>query len=281
MRELNSQHLYNLFAISHQKGIEKSPDYHTHFHYEIFIFHSGNCKYLIDNKIYDLLPGDIILMDGSKLHKPFVTGDTDSYDRSIIQFSLEWIQPTLEFLESTHLLKPFQINHHSIYRTNDKHLQKIIGLTKDMEMLLSARSVVEVESELKVKLMELLFSIHHYRDKKLIGSDDIYENNAYIQQIATYVQEHFNKKLLLEDVAKEINISKSYMVHMFKEQTGQTIMDYVMQYRLRQAIHLFKMYPDWTIKKISTDCGFESEAHFSRFFKRHVGISPSKYRRNL
>ncbi|WP_077620400.1 AraC family transcriptional regulator [Bacillus sinesaloumensis] len=279
MRETKSSSLYNLFAISHQKGIEKSPDYHTHFHYEIFIFHAGNCKYLIDNKVYDLVPGDIILMDGSKLHKPFVTGDKRSYDRSIVQFSLEWILPVLEFLDAANLLKPFQMNHHSIYRTGDEHLKRLVGLVEDMEKLTMNGPLLEGENELKVKLMELLYSIRQYREEKLISSDDIYENNAYIQQIATYVQEHFNKKIMLEDVAKEINISKSYMVHMFKEQTGQTIMDYVMQYRLRQSIHLFNMYPDWTIKQISSECGFESEAHFSRFFKRHIGLSPSLYRK--
>lgn len=273
--------MYRLFAISHQKGIAKSPEYHTHFHYEIFIFHAGNCKYLIDNKIYDLLPGDIILMDGSKLHKPSVSGNTDLYDRSIVQFSRDWILPVLEFLDCTNLISPFQMNHHSIYRTGDDNLRRLTGLVKDMEELLATHPFSEVENELKVKLMELLYSMRYHSDKKLIESDEIYEGNTYIQQIATYVQEHYNGKISLEDVAKEINISKSYMVHMFKEQTGLTIMEYVMQYRLRQAVHLFKMYPDWTIKQISSECGFESEAHFSRFFKSHIGISPSFFRKNL
>src|SRR3954464_12935721 len=91
---------YKLYSIAHQKGVSRKLDFHTHFYYEVFFFHDGNCKYLIDNKIYNLIPGDTLVMDGSKLHKPSIIGDKSRYERSIVQFSSGWIEPLLKFLNS-------------------------------------------------------------------------------------------------------------------------------------------------------------------------------------
>lgn len=274
---------YTLFSVAHQKGVSFKLGFHTHLHNEVFIFHQGKCTYLIDNRIYDLIPGDIIVMDGSKLHMPSVLGDKSLYDRSIVQFSPEWIEPLLNFLDSSHLLDPFQKHHYTIYRTNNEEpLEELISLVIKMENLLKVPDSPERENELKVVLVEVLLSIHKLQKYKITdASIDLNEKNEYIQQIATYVQNHFNEKIQLEGISKEVNISKSYLVHLFKEQTGYTIMEYLMQYRLTQALHLMKMYPNATIKDLCNQCGFESEAHFSRFFKKNLGESPSTYRKHI
>jgi AraC family transcriptional regulator, melibiose operon regulatory protein len=279
---LPGSHSYKLYAITHQKGVVSEIDFHTHFHYEIFIFHGGQCKYLIDNKIYELVPGDIIVMDGSKLHKPLVSGDPALYNRSIVQFSHEWLHHLLRFLNSEYLLDSFQKNHHAIFRTKNKELNPLMMIVKDIENVLQKAKFPEVEQELMTKLTSLLFALHHLRNLQITQTEEIVdEKTMYIQQIATYIQDHFHEKIVLDDIAKEVNLSKSYLVHVFKEQMGFTIMDYLMQYRLTQYLHLSKNYPDWTIKKLCTECGFESEAHFSRFFKHNVGLSPSVYRKSL
>ncbi|KAA9023905.1 AraC family transcriptional regulator [Niallia endozanthoxylica] len=274
---------YTLFSIAHQKGISRDPGFHTHVHYEVFIFHQGKCTYLIDNKIYELLPGDMIVMDGSKLHKPSVLGDKNLYDRSIVQFSPEWIEPLLNFLQSDYLLDPFKKNHYTIYRTNNgEPTEDLINLVVKIEDLLKLPVSLEKENELKVVVVELLLSIHKLHKYIITDAAIILdEKNIYIQQIATYIQNHYNKKIQLEDIEKEVNISKSYLVHLFKEQTGYTIMEYLMQYRLTQVLHLMKMYPNVSIKDLSNQCGFESEAHFSRFFKKNLGQSPSVFRKKL
>ncbi|MEH7180342.1 AraC family transcriptional regulator [Neobacillus vireti] len=274
---------YKVFSIAHQKGVSQKLDFHTHFYYEVFIFHNGNCKYLIDNKIYDLLPGDIIVMDGSKLHKPSIIGDKWRYERSIVQFSPEWIEPLVKFLNSEYLLDPFRKKHYTLYRTNNGLLLSVLlELVIKMEDLLKLPNPLEEETELKIILVELLLTIQKLIDYKMTETENLLdEQNEYVQQIATYVQDHYNQKFHLDHIAKELNISKSYLVHLFKEQTGYTIMEYVMQYRLTQSLHLLKMYPNETIKELCNQCGFESEAHFSRFFKKNLGESPSAYRKKL
>src|SRR5690625_8015306 len=76
------------------KGKNEQIDYHSHPEYEIYFFHSGTCRYLIHNQIYDLEPGDIILMDGLTLHKPNVYLPKE-YIRSVLHFSPQLIQKVL------------------------------------------------------------------------------------------------------------------------------------------------------------------------------------------
>jgi AraC-like DNA-binding protein len=68
-------------------------------------------------------------------------------------------------------------------------------------------------------------------------------------------------------------------MHIFKEVTGFTVMEYVMACRLNQVKYLLEMEPDQSLTDVSRATGFESVAHFSRFFKEKVGTTPSQYRK--
>lgn len=93
----------SLVASHRLKDNKKLFKYHSHQEYEIYCFHAGSCRYLIKNKIYDLEPGDILLMDGMTLHKPNVRPDSE-YVRSVVHFSPHWIKGLLTELGSLYLL---------------------------------------------------------------------------------------------------------------------------------------------------------------------------------
>ena len=83
----------------------------------------------------------------------------------------------------------------------------------------------------------------------------------------------------LERLAKELNLNKYYLSHVFKEVTGYTVMQYVMECRLIQVKYLLEMKLDQSLEDIFLSTGFESAAHFSRFFKARIGMTPTSYRK--
>lgn len=272
---------YTLFAISHQKGLRWKMDFHTHLYYEVFIFHGGECKYLIGNQMYELESGDIIVMDGRQLHKPILTGDPDNYDRSIVEFSCDWILPLLEYMDLAFLLKPFQLNHHTVYKTeNNRQFVEIENYVQKLETITkSSLSIEERNKRLKIKLIDFLFLIWDLKPFKVKKTENLTDEKAlYIQAVLDFIEENYRRKITLQEIADHVNLSKSYIVHLFKEQTGFTIMEYIMQYRLIQSMHLLNMNPEMPIKEVAYICGFESSAHYSRFFKENVGLPPKKYR---
>ncbi len=258
-----------------------SVDFHSHQEYEIYIFHKGSCRYLIHNNIYDLEPGDIIVMNGMTLHKPNVDPNSE-YIRSVVHFSPHWIKSVLIEMNSMYLLEPFQKLHHCLIRSSDKkQLKKLEDLLIQLaEVKRTVNSYDKYEiTELKVVLLHVLIVVHRLcqvSSMKLMNKKG--DKAEHAENIAEYVQSNYMKKLTLQAIANDLNLSKSYVAHVFKEMTGFTVMEYVMGCRLTQVKYLLEMETGKKLKDIAYETGFESVSHFSRYFREKVGVTAKNYR---
>ncbi|SFM13986.1 AraC-type DNA-binding protein [Gracilibacillus orientalis] len=257
-------------------------DYHSHpEQYEIYFFHSGSCRYLIHNQIFDLEPGDLLLMDGMTLHKPNVNPNKE-YVRSVIHFSPQWIKSILLEIDSMYLLEVFKKLHHCLIRTREndesKYLEEVIQRLVKRKRAANQNDAI-TEAELKVLLIQVLISVYHLGQIDSIKLPDRKSDKfEHSEKIAEYIQVNYMNKLSLNDIAKELSLSKSYVSHVFKEMTGYTVMEYVMGCRLTQVKYLLEMESHKPLKDIAYECGFESVSHFSRFFREKVGVTAKQYR---
>ncbi|MGG1675995.1 AraC family transcriptional regulator [Neobacillus sp. NRS-1170] len=273
------------------RGVESNSfQFHSHQEYEIYFFHSGDCKYLINNRIYELQPGDIILLDGLTLHKPNPRPGS-TYTRSMLHFSPTWLDEILSVLGMPYLLDPFQKLNNYLLRTGydesgqfvDGRIKKIAGLIAEMdeEKQRNHEKNDQLEAEVRLELVQLLLGIYKMSQKDLAQlPGKKAEKEQHAESIATWINDHYSEKITLDRIAAELNLSKYYTSHVFKEVTGYTIMEYVMGCRLNQVKYLLEMEPDRTLSEVARATGFESMAHFSRFFKEKVGVTPSNYRKN-
>ncbi|WP_285768405.1 AraC family transcriptional regulator [Peribacillus sp. SI8-4] len=271
-------------------GMEAHPfNFHSHYEYEIYLFHSGNCRYLINNRIYDLQPGDIILLDGMTLHKPNPQPGS-TYIRSMIHFSPLWLQELLAILGMPNLLDPFQKLNNCLLRTGydeagicvDEGIKRISSLISYLgaELQQTGKKSDTSEGEIKLELVQLLVRIYKMSHTALAQhSSKRTEKEHHAEGIASWINEHYTEKVSLDRLADEMNLSKSYASHVFKEVTGFTVMEYVMGCRFNQVKYLLEMEPGQTLGEVSRASGFESIAHFSRFFKEKSGMTPSQYRK--
>ncbi|MBP1917321.1 AraC-like DNA-binding protein [Lederbergia galactosidilyticus] len=263
---------------------EQEFAFHSHTQFEIYFFHQGDCKYLIHHSIYELHPGDIIIMDGLTAHRANPS-KFDLYERSVVHFSADWIQPVIEELRMPELLSPFKEMSNCLLRGQDDGereliLQSIKSMVQLMNEEYSFLLRPEVEAELKILLLTILMQIYKLSKKEnhqlaMPKSEKV----LHVENIAQFIQVHFRNSISLEDISTELNLSKFYLSRIFKEVTGTTVMDYVMTCRLNQVKFDLEMSPQRTLMEIATESGFESQAHFSRFFKKRVGMTPSEYRR--
>lgn len=88
--------------------------------FEMILVHAGNCRYLVGNKIYPLRPGDLLLLDGKTIQSAYVFDESETYERSIIQFHSKWLQPLLEELGVAYLLDLFSENRNGKIRLFSK-----------------------------------------------------------------------------------------------------------------------------------------------------------------
>ena len=263
------------------RKVEFPFHYHSHRDYEIYFFHAGDCRYLIHNQIYDLKPGDIILMDGLTLHKPNVSS-TSEYVRSVIQFSPHWVKGVLMEMGSMYLLEPFQRLHHCLIRTNEnqesKELERVYIRLAELSQSTDLVDI-KIETEMKILLLQALMIVHKVGQMSTNNVlNKIEEKAVYAEKIVDYIQHHFMNKLTLQSIAENLNLSRSYVAHVLKTKTGYTIMEYVMECRLTHAKYLLEMEPLKPIKDVAYESGFESATHFSRYFREKVGVTAKEFR---
>lgn len=141
-----------MFSINYRiTGNPDLPKFHSHEDFEIFMFHKGICRYLINNQIYDLQPGDILLMDGLALHRPNVPDNCD-YVRSNLHFIPDWIEPVLELMKAKELLDVFRFDHHYLIRTSNKEvLRDIEAIFEKMYKVEYSSRLIDSEKEWEMK----------------------------------------------------------------------------------------------------------------------------------
>ncbi len=92
-----------------------------------------------------------------------------------------------------------------------------------------------------------------------------------------YVQQHLSEPIKTADLAKELFLSRTYLSAKFKEETGETLTDFILGEKTTEAKRLLR-YSDRSISAIGAYLGFSSPGHFSRVFKKYTGITPNEYR---
>lgn len=101
-----------------------------------------------------------------------------------------------------------------------------------------------------------------------------------VEKAITYMESNFqNSNLKLTDVAKNANVSESYLIRLFKSETSYTPKDYLNNIRMRQA-KWYITHTNELIYSISYLCGFDNPQYFISKFKSLYGETPQNYRKN-
>jgi AraC family transcriptional regulator len=95
--------------------------------------------------------------------------------------------------------------------------------------------------------------------------------------VTGYIQEHLDQALRLADLAALVGMSACYFASVFKQSTGTSPHQFIVQCRLRRSQQLLRC-SDATIAQIAIQCGFSSQSHLTRLFRRHLGTTPRAYR---
>ncbi|WP_078059990.1 MULTISPECIES: helix-turn-helix transcriptional regulator [Gracilibacillus] len=260
---------------------------HSHSHYEIYYFHEGDCKYLIDDHVIQLEKNDLIIMNGSSLHGPHPQRDIP-YIRSVVEFSAEWTRPIIQQLNVPMLLDPFEKLTNFLFRGIDqKYHEKLIAILEDIhlkKLYLADLTVSELEKDLLEgqitnRLIELLFIIYEISNSELIQIPLANnEKNNHVNRLISWIDQNYQRAVTLDEMAENLHLSKYYMSRIFKDVTGMTVMQYLMNRRLVRTKYMLEMYPSKSMLDIAMESGFESSSHFSRKFRHHYQVSPTEYR---
>lgn len=130
--------------------------------------------------------------------------------------------------------------------------------------------------------MNALF--HKFSDMYRLGQTHTSAADKYYNQLARIRREILDFQYMpsgVEDVAGRMNLSTSYLQHLYKETFDTSLHQDIIRGRIKQAAQLLELREDSvSISEIAAECGYDNLEHFSRQFKKIIGMPPSKYRNN-
>lgn len=132
------------------------------------------------------------------------------------------------------------------------------------------------------KIWEMIYNkVHdgHDFDKGMACSENIRDEER-IKQAFEYIYAHYNEGIKLDEIARHLFISRSELCRCFKRKMNTTPMEFVNDFRIRQAMVLLKN-KEYRIADVAEMVGYCSPSHFGTHFLRNTGYTPREYRERL
>lgn len=105
------------------------------------------------------------------------------------------------------------------------------------------------------------------------------KDNAAAQRILSYLEQHYEERITMAEIAKAVSFSPEECCRLFKRVTGETIFSYLRSYRLSRALALLRE-DTLSISQIAYETGFCGTSYFIEVFKAYFGTTPLQYHRN-
>jgi len=136
-----------------------------------------------------------------------------------------------------------------------------------LEELLSFETFIDVKSWIISKMKELTVYMH-------VRSTD--RNSRVVKKIIDIINNRYFEELTVELLSQEVYLSPNYIRRIFKNETGQTILEYLTQVRMKKAAEMMRD-PSLKISDICRKVGYGSVSYFGQIFKQYFGVSPKEY----
>jgi YesN/AraC family two-component response regulator len=249
---------------------------HAHDSYEIYFMRAGERFYFIKDRSYQVIKGDLVLIQPNVLHKT-TESNSPNHERILINFKESFMGMIHKEIvpDLYHVFEEGPVLH--------LDARELLVVEQIMEKMLREKKQIDTGTEgyMKLLLGELLLMIYRHiqqSDRKSRNTDHPTTLHRKVSDMVKYINEHYREPMSLKGLAEHFHISSYYLCRIYKEVTGFSVIEYVNTLRVQEAQKLLKT-TRCSVTDITEKVGFESSTHFGRIFKALSGMSPLQYRK--
>lgn len=245
------------------KGFSEGAS-HFHRHYEIYYLLRGRRRYIIENEVYDVEAGDVILVSPMMMHTTTYHPDAQKDELHIrLLYNADEIPDELIPCFDKHFYRPDFNTAKKLKELADESVSEIKNGNAD--------GILH-----RINIHKFLYLLNVMPDQPPI-KQKLSQSDIIMRKAALYIKENCEKNITLQEMADMAGFSREYFSVVFKKTAGSNFCEYLNNMRIARALHLL-VETDLPVSRISEMCGFNDSNYFSLVFKGIAGSSPRQYR---
>jgi len=248
---------------------------HTHDYYEFYFFLQGEIDLMVSGRAFPMKAGDVALIPPGISHHMINRNESVPYRRFIFWVSKDYYEQ-LKNLSADYSYIINQATEHGIYVYHNG-LSVFNALHSKCYLLLEEIHTERFGKETKITLCvnDLMLHLNRMAYENLHPVKHSEDQSLYIN-LMQYIEEHLEEDLSLDELARQFYVSKFHIAHIFKENLGLSIHQYITKKRLDMCRNA--LLSGSNISKTFHTYGFKDYSGFFRAFKKEYGLSPKEYK---
>lgn len=236
---------------------------HVHAYYEILVFKKGGGTHQMADEVFEVADYAIHVLAPNNFHELRRTTNTDGFE---IIFSEAFLQQLQQFDKKTNYLRYFSQSHvlnlsESQFRELEIHFGELVRNRDNKSLFNNWVSLILL---------------------KIITSDgekaSLPVSSAFAKDVLSLLNRNYRQRQTVEFYASSLNMAAATFQRHMKAAFGKSIIELQNEKVLQEVKYLLSQ-DEKPIKQICSEYHFSDESHFTHFFRKHVGVSPSAFRR--
>lgn len=243
---------------------------HIHDDYEIYLFLEGDTKYIVEENVYTLEAGDMMIIRKNHLHRAYHNSPA-KYRRIVLNIRPEFFPENGCMEYEKEFINPPE-------NASDKIDAKTVHSSGIYDAFMRIKKYSDdfkntdlpIVRAIVVELLYLINNINSYSEAD--------EANSQLREIMRYINMNFTNDISLDELEKKFFISKYHLCHIFPKATGLTVHQYIVSKRFAYAGELIKSGKNLT--EAASLAGFNNYSSFYRAYIKEYGTPPRKKKKH-
>ena len=270
------------FLVSYQKLSEyESGSFMWHWHPEIEITYvqKGTMCYKVNHMVYHLKEGDIVFNNSGALHSGTMENQEDcayipvTFDPRLIYgffqstINSKYVDPVIQDSMLPAICIDQSESWHKPFR---EYLLRIIDLDEKKPDFYELDITICLQSIWRLLLEHITYEPQASRENSL--------EYDRIKKILSYIEENYQNKITLNDIAGHIHLCESECTRLFKRHMNTTLFAFLQEYRIERSLEFLQA--DLPVSAVADKAGFSDPNYYSKVFAKIKGCSPREYRKH-
>ena len=268
------------FLVSYQKLSEyESGSFMWHWHPEIEITYvqKGTMCYKVNHMVYHLKEGDIVFNNSGALHSGTMENQKDcayipvTFDSRLIYgffqstVNSKYVDPVIQDSMLPAICIDQSEPWHKPFR---EYLLRIIDLDEKKPDFYELDITICLQSMWRLLLEHITYEPQASRENSL--------EYDRIKKILSYIEENYQNKITLNDIAGHIHLCESECTRLFKRHMNTTLFAFLQEYRIERSLEFLQ--DDQPVSAVADKAVFSDPNYYSKVFAKIKGCSPREYR---